>query len=97
MEKNPLFIYEVDTEKPLVSTEKFEIVMQNYELLDKFRADIKSSEKSAGEERAPLVCNDKALLAIATYMPRSIHDLDAIPGVGNEFKDNYGQQFIDYI
>ena len=97
MEKNPLFIYEVDTEKPLVSTEKFEMVMQNYELLDKFRADIKSSEKSAGEERAPLVCNDKALLAIATYMPRSIHDLDAIPGVGNEFKDNYGQQFIDYI
>ena len=47
--------------------------------------------------RAPLVCNDEALVAIAEMCPKKMEDLKGIPGIGNNFIDNYGEDFIQVV
>lgn len=49
------------------------------------------------EGRAPLVCSDDALFAIAEMCPRRIADLEGIPGIGKVFIDTYGQRFVDVV
>ena len=47
--------------------------------------------------RAPLVCNDDALCAIAEMCPKRLSDLQGIPGIGKTFIDNYGEYFIEVV
>lgn len=63
-----------------------------YDLRQRFK--IKGKYQSG---RAPLVCNDEALYAIAEMCPKKIEDLRGIPGIGNTFIDNYGEAFIEVV
>ncbi len=47
--------------------------------------------------RAPLVCHDDALYAIAKMCPKKMSDLESIPGIGRAFIDNYGKNFVEVI
>lgn len=47
--------------------------------------------------RAPLVCSDEALYAIAEMCPKRVEDLKGIPGIGNTFIENYGDEFIEIV
>lgn len=47
--------------------------------------------------RAPLVCNDEALVEIAKLCPKKLSDFESVPGVGKSFIENYGDAFLDVI
>lgn len=67
-----------------------------YRELERLRTAFKEEGKRK-TGRAPLVCNDEALFAIAEMCPRKMSDLEGIPGIGRTFIDTYGKYFIEII
>ena len=67
-----------------------------YRELERLRAAFKEEGKRQ-TGRAPLVCSDEALYAIAEMCPRKMSDLEGIPGIGRTFIDTYGKYFIEII
>lgn len=67
-----------------------------YRELERLRAAFKEEGKRQ-TGRAPLVCSDEALFAIAEMCPRKMSDLEGIPGIGRTFIDAYGKYFIEVI
>ena len=47
--------------------------------------------------RAPLVCNDDALLEIVEMRPKKLSDFESITGIGKTFIENYGDAFLQII
>ncbi len=66
------------------------------EALDELR-DIIKEEERLQKGRAPLVCNDDTLKAIATARPLKVSDFLAIPGVGRVFMDRYASRFLAVV
>lgn len=67
-----------------------------YAKLAGIRANIKNKERAI-TGRAPVVCSDDALYAIADLEPTKLSDLEGVPGVGHAFIENYGQMFVDAV
>ena len=47
--------------------------------------------------RAPVICSDSALQALASHPPRLKSDLSSIEGLGQTFEDKYGDYFMAVI
>jgi len=69
---------------------------QLYNDLYFLRQRIKAKGRNA-DGRAPVVCSDEALSEMTYLRPKKLSDLDGIPGIGKNFINNYGQQFIDVV
>ena len=67
-----------------------------YAKLAGLRANLKNKERAI-TGRAPVVCSDDALYAIADLEPTKLSDLEGVPGVGHAFIENYGQMFVDAV
>ena len=67
-----------------------------YNELYRCRQDIKGIIK-AKTGKAPLVCSDDALWAIAELCPKKLSDFESVPGIGQTFIKSYGQFFITRI
>ena len=67
-----------------------------YRDLERLRTTFKEDGKQK-TGRAPLVCSDEALYAIAEMCPRKMSDLEGVPGIGRTFIDTYGKYFIEVI
>lgn len=67
-----------------------------YAKLSGLRTSIKNKERAV-TGRAPVVCSDDALFAIAELEPTKLSDLEGVPGVGHAFIENYGQMFVDVV
>lgn len=68
-----------------------------YNDLERLRKAFKDDGRIKTGRRAPLVCSDEALYAIAEMCPRKLADLQGIPGVGKTFIETYGQAFVDLV
>lgn len=95
-DNNPFLLYRTGSSKPLISPQRADDINARYVVLEQLRQKLKNEGKNI-EGTVPVVCSDKALLALATFAPRSINHLDAIPGIGNEFKERYGELFVQTI
>ena len=63
-----------------------------YELREKLKAE---GKEATG--RTPIVCSDEALQEIAEMKPKTLDDLESIPGLGKAFRENYGERFLDCV
>lgn len=93
---NPFLLYYGESVEPLISAKRESEIIKRYVLLEDLRSRLKQESKGT-EGTTAVVCSDKALLALATFAPRELNHLDAVPGIGHEFKERYGQIFIDAI
>ncbi len=67
-----------------------------YFALQQLRENLKAEAK-ANTGRTPVICSDEALEEMAEMKPKTLDDLESIPGLGKAFRDNYGQKFLDCI
>ena len=47
--------------------------------------------------RRPSICSEDVIEALVKYKPRSLDDMSKIRGIGNNFIDNYGEDFLELI
>ena len=67
-----------------------------YEALYALREKLKAEGKQA-TGRTPVVCSDESLQIMAEMKPKTLDDLESIPGLGKAFRDNYGNRFLECV
>ena len=69
---------------------------RTYQQLFRLRENIKiQRQRQTG--KTPIVCTDEALVAIYEAHPQTVEDLSSIPGIGQRFIEQYGEQFLQVI
>lgn len=72
------------------------INMKMYNELCILRQRLKEEGKMV-QGRKPLVCTDDALKQIVELSPKRLNDFACVPGIGDSFIENYGEQFLSVI
>ncbi|MBE5820724.1 MAG: DUF4011 domain-containing protein [Clostridiales bacterium] len=47
--------------------------------------------------RKPTICTDDAIEGLVKYKPKSLDDMSKIKGIGDNFIENYGKEFLELI
>lgn len=69
---------------------------RTYQQLFRLRENIKlQRQRQTG--KTPVVCKDDALIALYEAHPQTLEDLESIPGIGQKFIQQYGEQFLQVI
>ncbi|MBQ8298748.1 MAG: HRDC domain-containing protein [Clostridia bacterium] len=72
------------------------INMKMYNELSLLRQRLKEEGKNV-QGRKPLVCTDEALRQIVELCPKRVSDFACVPGIGDSFIENYGEDFLNVI
>lgn len=72
------------------------INIKMYNELSLLRQKLKEEGKST-QGRKPLVCTDEALRQIVEICPKRLNDFACVPGIGDTFIENYGEEFLKVI
>ena len=71
---------------------------QMFTELYRLRQRIKDEERKKNPQgRAPMVCSDEALDAIAKFCPKKLSDFEGIPGVGKTFIERHAPDFLAVV
>lgn len=72
------------------------INMKMYNELCLLRQRLKEEGKNV-QGRKPLVCTDEALRQIVELCPKRVSDFACVPGIGDTFIENYGEEFLKVV
>ena len=65
--------------------------------LYKVKENLQDSNYNYQTGRRPVICTEEAIEGLVKYKPKSLEDMSKVKGIGDNFIENYGKEFLGVI